>query len=103
LYSLRQKTYGIFIRPYVEFNGDRLIQRGNLYVRTPCQPCDYECPSYSSVKDGQGWILYQDEYHTSFPIIREKIKEIMDTLGYSKKDILVTEVIPIDTIVTPLT
>jgi hypothetical protein len=107
MYSLRQKTYGIFIRPYVEFGGDNLVQRGSLYVVTPCQPNNANCVSYTAVKGGQGWVLYDDAkngmYHTSFAIIREIIKDIMDTLGYSKNDILVTEVSPIDTIVTPLT
>lgn len=100
MYSLRQKTYGIFIRPYIDYGGDKLVQRGNTYVVSPCQRT--ECTIYTAVKDGESWMLYKGEYLTSFSLVRKRVKEIMDNLGYSKNDILVTEVIPFDHIVTPL-
>lgn len=101
MYSLRQKTYGIFIRPYIDFGGDKLVQRGKTYVVGPCQQRN-EPTSYMAVKDGEAWMLYKGEYLTSFSLVRKRVKEIMDNLGYSKNDILVTEVIPFDHIVTPL-
>lgn len=101
MYSLRQKTWGIFIKPYIEFQGDKLVQRGNLSVLAPCQNSNV-CPSYTSVKDGEAWVLYKGEYLTSFSLVRKRVKEIMDDLGYSKHDILITEVTPFDHVVTPL-
>ena|GEM_PF-5774392 len=100
MFSLRQKTYGIFIRPYVEYGGDKLIQRGGLSVRHPCQTGGTIV--YTTVKDGESWILYKGELLTSYTLVRERVKEIMDELGYSTKDMHITEIIPTDIIVTPL-
>lgn len=102
MHSLRQKTWGVFIRPYVSYGGDRIVQRGALYVTSPCQLTNLSYTQYTAVKDGQGWMLYKGEYLTSFPMVRERVKEIMDELGYSKNDIHVCEIVPIDNIVTPL-
>lgn len=102
MYSLRQKTYGIFIRPYIEYGGDRLVQRGSLSVLSPCQNPGATCPSYATVKDGENWVLYKGEYFTSFSLLKLRVKEVMDKLGYSKNDIRITEVIPLDHIITPL-
>lgn len=103
MYSLRQKTYGVFIRPYIEFGGDRLIERGKLSAASPCVNTSSSCPQYIQVKDGENWVLYKGEYITSYALVRERVKEIMDNLGYSKNDIIVSEVIPLDHIITPLT
>jgi hypothetical protein len=102
MYSLRQKTYGVFIRPYIMFGGEVLPRRGNLYTVNPCQPSGASCTAYSNALGGEAWMLYKGEYLTSFAIVRERVKEIMDELGYSKNDIHVCEVVPIDNIVTPL-
>lgn len=102
MYSLRQKTYGIFIRPYIQYGGDRLVQRGTLSVPSPCQNRQAECTAYVTVKDGENWVLYKGEYFTSFSLLKLRTKEVMDTLGYSKNDIRITEIIPLDHIITPL-
>lgn len=98
--NLRQKTYGIFIRPYVKYGGDLLVQRGELKVSSPCPNPNASCPQYSNVEGGEGWMLYKTE--TSFTITRERVKEVMDELGYRKEDIMVAEIIPFDHVVTPL-
>jgi len=100
--SLRQKTYGVFIRPYIDYGGDRITWRGNVMILHPCQQSTAQCPSYVAAKDGSAWMLYKNEYLTSFALVRERVKEIMDDLGISRHDIHVAEVIPIDNIVTPL-
>ncbi len=101
MYKLRQRTWGVYIRPYVEFGGDNIVQRGKVFVPSPC-PGDSDCIPYIQVKDGEPWILYKGKYLTSFILVRELVKEIMDELGYSINDIVVNEVIPVDHIVTPL-
>ena len=100
--SLRQKTYGVFIRPYIDYGGDRVVWNGNVMILHPCQQSGAQCPSYVAAKDGSPWMLYKDKYLTSFALVRETVKELMDEKGYSKNDIRVTEIVPIDNIVTPL-
>jgi hypothetical protein len=94
--NLRQKTWGIFIKPYIEYSGDKLVQKGNLSVSHPCQ-----ADSHVTVQGGEAYMLYATS--TSFIELREKVKECMDELGYSKNDILIVEMITFDHIVTPLT
>jgi len=98
--NLRQKTYGIFIRPYVSYGGDLLVQRGDLKVLSPCQNSKADCPQYSNVQGGEAWMLYKSS--TSFIVIRGIVKEVMDELGYRKDDIMVVEIIPFDHVITPL-
>lgn len=98
--NLRQKTYGVFIKPYISYGGDLLVQQGDLKVQSPCQNSNVSCTQYSNVQGGKAWMLYKSS--TSFTIIREIVKGIMDDLGYRKDDIMVTEIIPFDHIVTPL-
>lgn len=104
MYSLRQKSYGIFIRPYINFSGDFLVKREEFFVPSPCQKTG-ECKKYSQI-DGNGegsvWILYENKYYTSFSEMKEKVKFIMDELGYTKNDMKISEIIPLDTIITPI-
>ena len=98
--NLRQKTWGVFIRPYIEYSGDKLVHRGQVSIQNPCQSGG-SCKEYSVLKGGEAYMLY--ETRTSFVEVRKLVKEVMDELGYSKNDIIVTEIIPVDHIITPLT
>ena len=111
--DLRQKTWAVMIRPYSEFGGDYLVHRGNVMRVAACQDKTTNETEYDSLKGGEGgesecWMKYESptpEYAnpiTSFAIAREVVKEVMDTLGYSINDIMLTEVIPKDHYVTPL-
>ncbi|WP_129596044.1 hypothetical protein [Anaerophilus nitritogenes] len=97
--DLRQRTWGIFIKPYIEYGGDKLVQRKGVTVQSPCH-YGGGCPSYSTVQGGEPYMLFDKA--TSFIEIKEKVKKCMDDLGYSKHDILITEIIPFDHIITPL-
>lgn len=97
--ELRQRTWKVMSKPFAEFNGDNYVHRGNVSFPSPCQPCGGSCPSYLSPK-GEAWIEFKTT--TSFVEVREAVKELMDNYGISRKDILVTEVIPVDHIITPI-
>lgn len=96
--NLRQKTYGIFIRPYIEYGGDRLIQRGGAMVKHPCRG-NATCQPYATLLGGEPYML--NFVSTSFVEIRIKLKELMDEIGLSMDDIIVSEIIPTNHIVTP--
>lgn len=98
--NLRQKTWGIFIKPYITYGGDKLVHRGAASVVNPCQSYNSNCTSYTALQGGEIYALYKQS--TSFVEVRKIVKEIMDDLGYSQKDIVVTEIIPVDHIITPL-
>lgn len=93
--TLRQKTWGVFIKPYLERAGENVVIRGSLYCNDP-----FTAAGFTAAKGGVGWMLHQTA--TSFAETRDIVKTVMDDLGYSKNDILVTEIIPVDHIVTPL-
>lgn len=95
--GIRQKTYAIFIKPYVSYNGDRIIHRGSVYIRTPGSNNQND---YTTVQKGETWMLYENNI-TSLTIAQQKIKTLMDTLGYPKADIKITEVLPLDFLITP--
>ena len=100
--NLRQKTWGVYIRPYIEYGGDKLVQRGsNLSVQSPCQDRNQNCTQYIAVKGGEVYALHKTT--TSFVELRRMVRETMDELGYSINDIVVTEIIPISNLITPLT
>jgi len=103
--SLRQKTYGLFVRPYINYGGDRIVIRTGASVLHPCQPSGATCPAYAPLQGGAGatvWMLYKNQTYTSFALLREAIKELQEELGYMRGDYYVAEVIPTDNIVTPL-
>lgn len=111
--DLRQKTWAVMIRPYSHYSGDMLVHRGPVLRTGACQNPNNDCTEYDALKGGEGgeaecWMKYESptpEYAnpiTSFAIAREVVKEVMDDLGYSIHDIMLTEVIPKDHYVTPL-
>ena len=98
--NLRQKTWGIFIRPYFQYGGDNLVHRGSVSTPSPCKG-SAQCTPYVTLQGGTPYMLH--ETCTSFVEARRIVKRVMDELGYSKNDIVVTEIIPVDHIITPLT
>lgn len=93
--GLRQKMWGVFIRPYQTLKGENIAYRDPLYVRSL-----QVAAGYTEALGGEGWMLYRKS--TSFVLVREIVKQVMDDLGFSKNDILVTEIVPTDHVVTPL-
>lgn len=98
--NLRQKTWGIFIKPYMNYGGDKLVYRGGVSAQSPCRG-NSACQPYEVLLGGEGYMLHKTT--TSFVEVRKIVKTVMDELGYSRHDILVTEIIPINHIITPLT
>lgn len=98
--NLRQKTYGVFIKPYFEYAGDRIVHRGNILTRHPCQSTNSSTVVYATLLGGDAYMLNYTS--TSFPKIRIRVKELMDEIGLSIDDILVTEITPVNLMVTPL-
>lgn len=92
--ALRQKTWAVFIKPYTMYKNVAFPVEGVVKATPPCNGND------TTALGGVAWMLYKQT--TSFPVMREIIREIMDDLGYNKADFMVVEVIPTDYMVTPL-
>lgn len=115
--SLRQREWAIFIRPY------EARKMGKSVVKVPyigepkamakadlgheVQGLDYpitlkgtaEGENYNIECDTGGWVMYSKT--SSFVELRESLKMVLDEYGrdYTR----VTEILPLDTLVTPLT
>lgn len=96
--TLRQRTWEVKTKPFTTFGTDYYTHHGDVSFIHPCQTGG-SCPSYVSV-NGEAWITFKTT--TSFAEVREAVKELMDQFGISRFDIQVTELIPIDHIITPL-
>ena len=99
--NLRQKTYGVFIRPYFEFSGDRIIHRNpTIRIDGPCPAVGGGNRPQVTLVGGEAYMLNYTS--TSFTKIRERVKELMNEIGFSINDIYVAEIVPINHIITPL-
>lgn len=92
IHSIRQKTWGVFIKPYTDFKGDMYVHNGSVSFPSPSSG------SYVAALGGEPFMLYKTA--SSFAELRDIIKEVFDELGQNK--IKVCEIIPTDYIVTPL-
>lgn len=97
--NLRQRTWKVMTKPFSEFNGDKIVYRQNISFPSPIPNCGGGCPNYLTAQ-GEAWVQFKET--TSFIEVREAVKELMDVYGISRNDILVTEAIPIDHIITPI-
>lgn len=98
-FDLRQKTWGIFLNIYEE---DR---RTNEYYPIHTKEFTFEdssCDRRTIKLHVLGKLCILQETTTSFVYLRERIKYYMDKFGYSKDDIIVGEILPMDHKVTPL-
>lgn len=94
--NLRQKTWGVFVRPYQLFSGVNHVSKGAVYVPT----LGVGGSGYTTALGGESWML--NATATSFTEIRAAVKKVMDELGIPKGDILITEIVPFDHVITPL-
>lgn len=115
--SLRQREWAIFIRPYdakgiggntirVPYTGaPKAMEKADLGYQ---YDGDDKPRTLKGAKEGEvdgltcddgGWVMYSKT--SSFVELREILKELLDVYGanYTR----VTEIIPLDTLVTPLT
>lgn len=105
--ALRQKTWGVFIRPYMTYAGEILPQRGTVSIVDPCQNSGGST-KYTTLNGGESYMLYnsKNEAHknpiTSFEVAKAVVKEVMDDLGYSINDIILTEIVPKDHMILPI-
>lgn len=91
--NLRQRTWGVFVRPYVMYKERPHTATGTLKTTAPCTGGD------TPAQGGEAWML--NKITTSFPEVREFVKDLMET-GILHEDIMVTEIIPTDYVITPL-
>ena len=91
--NLRQITWGIFVRPYVMYQDRPHAATGALKTTALCSGGD------TTAQGGEPWML--NKMTTSFPEVREIVKELMD-MGILHEDIKVTQIIPTDFVITPL-
>lgn len=97
--NLRQKTYGVFTKPYSMAHNVRVINQGTV-SRVP-NPATPTSPTSSVVmRDGEPWMLNYTS--TSFTKIRARVKELIGGSEFSLDDIIVTELISVNILVTPL-
>ena len=101
--NLRQKQWGVFIKPYTTESGRALPYDGEPYRVSSCQRSSSSCTDYTKLEGGAAYMLYKsknnDNPTSSYVIAKEIVKEVMDDLGYSKNDIIVTEITPTDYLV----
>lgn len=115
--SLRQREWAVFIRPYdvrtiagndvrIPYTGEpKAMKRADLGYEITGQdsPVTLEGAKEGEIDglecDGGGWVMYSKT--SSFVKLREILKEMLDI--YGKDYTRVVELIPLDTIVTPLT
>lgn len=98
-FKLRQKTFGIFIKPYKEVGSEA---NGNLQNMTCGESIQGLIPyvGMAYVSGGSPWMLYRTT--TSFVEARKIVKYVMDEIGHDQDEIMVTEIIPTDHVITPL-
>ena len=104
---LRQRTWAIFIRSYYLTSGARLYDGGDrIYGSYPVVGGGVPgrgngeggFDGTAKMKTGSWTMWYTGD---SFKKVRQKYKELLDVTP--KEYIMVTEIIPADTLVTPLT
>ena len=112
---LRQRTWAIMIRPYHTRNiggGVRINYKG-VPKAGNASDLGYTGADYATRLEGNmlggtdgtsepilgGWTVWYTG--TSFKKVRQKYKELLDQVA--KEHTMVTEIIPADTLVTPLT
>lgn len=98
-FDLRQKTWGIFLNIYEE---DRRTDEYYPIRTKEFRFQDSNCNNRYVDIHVLGKLCVLQETTTSFVYLRERIKYYMDTFGYSKDDIIVGEILPMDHKVTPL-
>lgn len=98
-FDLRQKTWGIFLNIYEE---DRRIDEYYPIRTKEFRFQDSACNGRYVNMHVLGKLCILQETTTSFVYLRERIKYYMDKFGYSKDDIIVGEILPMDHKVTPL-
>lgn len=91
--NLRQRTWGVFVRPYVMYQERPHTVSGSLKTTALCSGGE------TTAQGGTAWML--NKVTTSFPQVREIVKGLMDN-GTLHEDIMVTEIIPTDFVITPL-
>lgn len=102
--TLRQKQYTLFIRGYCTMNGQEIpYEQESVYVRALCPECNSSCTAYDVLEGGSPWMEYEDPRlpTNSFTILREVIKDLIQTKGYKKEHFKVCEVVPTDMLITP--
>lgn len=93
--SIRQKAWGVFVKPYSELKGDKYINREGVMFTNPTGG-----GTYIAAQGGEPYMLYKTT--TSFAELRKIVKEALDVLEQNRNLIKVCEIIPIDYLVTPL-
>ncbi len=98
----RQKGFDIFIKPYTIYvdnsdNSNRLIHKGDVFIRTPGSTSG---SAYSALQGGECYMLYKSNIK-SFKEAQKEVKNLMDTLGYTRDAIKLVGDIPLDYILTP--
>lgn len=91
--NLRQRTWGVFVKPYVIYQDKPYVKNDPLKTTGVCNGGE------TTALGGEPWML--NEVTTSFPRVREIVRELMET-GMLHEDIMVTEIIPTDYVITPL-
>lgn len=99
---IRQKTYEIFIRPYLKYKDNILIYKEKVYIQTQDLSgiSGGAFKEYTVAQGGESWLLYKDNI-TSLSIAQQEVKKLMDTLGYPREAIKLRETIPLDYIIAP--
>lgn len=95
---IRQKTYDIFIRPYTIVDQGAedkgiAVHKGSVLINSKS--------GQITAQGGECWMLYKGNI-TSLSIAQKEIKKLMDTLGVTRENIKLSEVIPLDYVITPL-
>ena len=91
--NLRQVTWGVFVHPYVMYQDKPYSKTDPLKTTGVCNGGE------TTALGGEAWML--NEVTTSFPKVREIVRGLME-MGMLHEDIMVTEIIPTDYVITPL-
>lgn len=99
-FKLRQKTFGIFIKPYITIGSETAGKEQNVTSTEKIRGGVPGVPGDHTFLGGSPWMLYRTT--TSFVEARKIVKYVMDEIGHDQDEIMVTEIIPTDHIITPL-
>lgn len=91
---IRQKTYDIFIKPYTE-----IVQGTESGIAIHKDPV-YIAGGKAILQGGKCWMLYKGDI-TSLSIAQKEIKNLMDTLGFTRENIKLRQAVPLDYVIAP--